>query len=377
MQFLKIRKARKELKSILHHARHIRHMREDIAGPQALAPFQALEESARAARRGTDLQKMTDAGEALLEACTRLAPPRRHVKVRENVEVFFVAIAAAMAIRAYFFQPFKIPTGSMQPTLYGITLQEEPSLPPSNPLFQAANLILFGEKPQPVVRAKASGMIQTITDAGGGERLYAQPNPDETLTIYVGGVPHQIPFKYYQHGLLRMGEPIRAGEPLTRPALRKSGDYILVNRMKYNFVRPERGDIVVFDTRALTHPSVRKDAYYIKRLTGLPGETITLEPPFVRADGAVPDDPRFDKIFRGAPYEGYQFASFQAEPRPVLGDRADRLTLAADEYLFFGDNTNHSLDSRYFGAVKNRYVMGPAFFVCWPLDRAGPPEIPH
>jgi len=45
--------------------------------------------------------------------------------------------------------------------------------------------------------------------------------------------------------------------------------------------------------------------------------------------------------------------------------------------LFFGDNTAQSLDGRYFGAVNQKRILGPAFFVCWPIDRAGFAETPH
>ncbi len=385
----RVRKARKELKDVLHHAKHIRHMHEDIADPKALEQLRAIEKAAREARGGAAFAKgsggpggdrvdlMETAGAALIKACEKVAPPRRHPKTRENVEVLFVAIAAAMAIHAYFFQPFRIPTGSMQPTLYGITLQENSALPPTNPLFRAVNLIFFGEKQEPVVKAKASGYIQTAFDKDGHRKLYAQPNPDETVTIYIGGIPHRVPFKFLQKNLLRIGEKIRVGEPVARSSVRKSGDYILVNRIKYNFVRPKRGDIAVFDTRALTHPTVRKDSYYIKRMVGLPGETISVDPKYLLVNGGKPNDPRFDKIFNNENYNGYQFGNPLAVPTPLLSQSGDSITLENDEYLFFGDNTGRSLDGRFFGGVKRKYIKGPAFFVCWPLDRAGFAETSH
>jgi signal peptidase I len=121
MNFLKTRKARKELKEVLHYARHIRHMHEDIADPKALEQLRTGEQVARAVRKSGAGELMETAGEAVIEACEKVAPPKKHAKICENVEVLFVAVAAAMAIRAYFFQPFKIPTGSMQP-LYTVSL---------------------------------------------------------------------------------------------------------------------------------------------------------------------------------------------------------------------------------------------------------------
>ena len=382
MNFFKLRKERKDLKDIVHYARHVRHMHEDIADPQVLAQLRTLEESARAARRAGDADTMQTAGDALAQACRKAAPPRRHPKMREHVEVLFVAIAAAMAIRAYFFQPFKIPTGSMQPTLYGITVQAEPAVRANNTPARLAGLILFGERHQ-AVRAKTDGYLRMVRDLNGLSRLDLQTDTGRaSYIIYVNDVPHKIPAALLMENRERirslMGKPIRQGDLLAgEDGAVKSGDYILVNRFIYNFIRPKRGDIAVFDTRALTHPSVRKDAYYIKRLVGLPGETISLQPPYLQVNGQKPADPRFDKIFRDPRYSGYQFTGPQPGQTALLTQPGDSIELEDDEYLFFGDNTNSSLDGRYFGGVKQKYIMGPAFFVCWPLDRAGPPEIPH
>jgi signal peptidase I len=372
MKFFKTRKARKELKEILHYARHVRHMHEDIADPKRLEELRAGEQAARVASKNGAGELMETAGAAVMKICEKVAPPKKHAKIRENVEVLFVAVAAAMAIRAYFFQPFKIPTGSMQPTLYGITIQQEPTIKSDNPLAKIANLVLFGERYK-IVRAKADGRIRTQMGADGLPKLYGQINSDETSTLYIGDVPHRIPNKLIP--FCRFGENLKAGDPLVQGVL-KSGDYILVNRIKYNFIRPKRGDIAVFDTRELTHPQVRKDAYYIKRMVGLPGETIAVTPPWLLVNGEQPADPRFDKIFNDANYKGYRFAH-PTTPRPLIAKSGDSITTADDQYLFFGDNTESSLDGRYFGAVNRRQILGPAFFVCWPLDRAGLAEIHH
>lgn len=261
----------------------------------------------------------------------------------------------------------------MQPTLYGITEKETATLDSKNPLATVVNMVFFGER-HLEVRAKADGHIRTTLGYDGTEKLYYQPNPDDTITIYIGGVAHKIPIKLVQY--CRFGEEIRAGESIVQRVV-KSGDYILVNRLKYNFIRPKRGDITVFDTRDLTHPQVRNNAYYIKRMVGLPGETISVAPPHLLVNGENATDPRFAKIFTNQDYSGYQFGSSDSRPLPLIGKPGDSIVLAKDEYLFFGDNTNQSLDGRYFGAVKRKRILGPAFFVCWPLDRAGFAEISH
>ncbi|NOU36026.1 MAG: signal peptidase I [Kiritimatiellaceae bacterium] len=332
------------------------------------------EQVARAARKSGEGELMEVAGTAVIKACENVAPPKKHPKVRENVEVLFVAIAAAMAIRAYFLQPFKIPTGSMQPTLYGITVQAEPAIKANNPLATIANMVLFGEK-HSVVPAKTSGFVRTINN-GTKFDLQATKSQSEAI-FFINNLPHKVPINLWheqeKHFLQSVANRyIKEGEILFDGII-KSGDYILVNRIKYNFVRPKRGDIAVFDTRELTHPQVRKDAYYIKRMVGLPGETISIAPKYLLINGEKPTDPRFDKLFNNPKYNGYQFGGGDAKIRKL----GDSMKLGNDEYLFFGDNTLNSLDGRYFGAVNRRQILGPAFFVCWPFDRAGFADANH
>ncbi|MGE4488571.1 MAG: signal peptidase I [Kiritimatiellales bacterium] len=379
MNFLKTRKSRKELKEILHYAKHVRHMHEDVADPAEIENLKQLEKLAKKARGEGDVAKMEAAGSCLIKAGEKTAPPRKDAKIRENVEVLFVAVAAAMAIRAYFFQPFKIPTGSMQPTLYGITVKAEPAISGNNPVARIANFVLFGER-HTVIRAKTSGYLRMGHYGQYGTRLDLQTNKSRTYAIvFINDVPHKIPMNLWieQSSQFREryeGRYIQKGDVLFDGVL-KSGDYILVNRIKYNFVRPKRGDIAVFDTRKLTHPQVRKDSYYIKRMVGLPGETISLNPPYLLVNGKKPADPRFNKIFSHSNYNGYVYGD--ASISALIAGPGNSISLADDQYLFFGDNTLNSLDGRYFGPVNQQQIMGPAFFVCWPLDRAGFAELDH
>lgn len=389
MNFFKTRQTRKELKETLHYARHIRHMHEDIADPALLARLKTAETAGKIARKGSDIAVMESAGNMLGTICEQIAPPRPQHKIRENVEVLFVAIAAAMAIRAYFFQPFKIPTGSMQPTLYGITVREvkqgeSDALPVRIAKFfwrgevflehdtifdRATRLVTVGK--QYSETATASGYIRMQKTAAGQIIPDYRDNFDggKTMTIYIGDTPQIISQATARY--CRYGEYIHKGESILR-GVAKAGDYILVNRMKYNFFPPKRGDIVVFDAK-----DVARDAYYIKRMVGLPGETISVAPPYLLINGKKPDDPRFDKLFHNDEYSGYVYGRYGAQIDPLIAQKGDSIKLADDEYLFFGDNSQNSLDGRYFGGVKRDRILGNAFFVGLPLDRAGRVETVH
>jgi len=71
-------------------------------------------------RPGVTKEELNEAAVKLTEACEKSVPSYKSSMLKENLEVIFVAVVIAMGIRAYFVQPFKIPTGSMQPTLNGI-----------------------------------------------------------------------------------------------------------------------------------------------------------------------------------------------------------------------------------------------------------------
>lgn len=354
--FLKKRKLRKQIKETLHMARHARNMREDIADPKDMAVLASAEENVREIRR-TGSEDAYQALGRLEKAANKVYPTKNNSGMRENVEVVIVALAAAMAIRAFFFQPFKIPTGSMQPTLNGILVKAQDGVTflDYQPLKFFKWLATGASYKE--FRAKVSGPIGQPRQMG------------DFIVMEIGGVSHKIPV-YMQEALSGKIEPYyNKGQTIVSGSV-IAGDHILVNKMKYNFVRPHRGDIAVFDTRNIVHPEVRPDTFYIKRMVGLPGEKIQIQKGRIVADGhIVSDPPIFEKIATDTNYVGHVPARHTSanSPRPKLLKETDAIQLADDQYLMLGDNTHNSADGRYFGAVGQDDFEGPAFFVYWPF----------
>ena len=133
------------------------------------------------------------------------------------------------------------------------------------------------------------------------------------------------------------------------PVLR-NGDVVLVNRIVYNATTPKRGDVIVFKPKGNEN-----DHYYIKRIVGLPGETIEIIENRVYIDGE-----RLE--------EDYETTNIDD-----VGVVDEKLKLAGDEYFVLGDNREQSEDSRDadVGNVKREYIYGKAWFVISPGEHFG------
>ena len=341
---LRKRKLRKQLKEYLHAARHARHMREDIAPPKDIAALREAEAVVREIRR-TGEGNVDQAVEQLSALADRVYPAANNSGIRENVEVVIVALAAAMAIRAFFVEPFKIPTGSMQPTLNGIKTEEQvgAGFLDHQPL-KLVKWFVTGESYKEV-RAKESG------------QLVADGETDDHVYLRIGKASFKVSKLKYNCADLQVGRFYEKGEIiLSNKAI--AGDHILVNKMKYNFMRPERGDISVFDTRHLE--GVREGSFYIKRMVGLAGEKIQIQNGRIVADGAIVHEPAmFETIATDPAYKGHANTARLAT--------ADDFIQLQDEYLMMGDNTYNSMDGRFFGGVPREDFRGPAVFVYWPF----------
>ena len=361
MNFLERRRCRKEAKALIHHALHLENMRGDLLGVAVVARIKAAAVALSDALKSRDVAVLPDRMAALttcLENATAKHPLRGGA-FRENFEVAVVAVVVAMGLRTYFIQPFKIPTGSMQPTLYGITseMSESPSLLDRFP-FKIVKFAVTGDR-YSVRRATADGRL--------GQALMSPTDPSVVL-FQIGGKRHKIPKDALSDGNgYEFGNPrfhpsreVRKGEILWA-GVRHSGDHLFVNKVIWNFRKPRRDEVMVFKTDGI--PGLVQGTHYIKRMCGLPGEKVSINPPHLVVDNQpVAGFRGIDRVTSAADgYNGYQLAQ-------DLGTVQDSKSLGLDEYYALGDNTRNSADSRFFGTVPARNLVGPAVLVYWPIS---------
>ncbi len=131
------------------------------------------------------------------------------------------------------------------------------------------------------------------------------------------------------------------------------GDRLWADKLTYRFSDPQRFDIIIFP------PQYDPDSKYIKRIIGLPGETVSIdEEGNIYINGEILEEDYGKEVIR-------------AENRGSL--TSGEITLGEDEYFVLGDNRNESLDSRYeiVGTVKRSDIFGKAVFRIWPLSGFG------
>lgn len=128
-------------------------------------------------------------------------------------------------------------------------------------------------------------------------------------------------------------------------------EYLIIDEISYRFGKPTRGNVVVF-----RYPFDHSQ-YFIKRIIGLPGETIKIK------EGEIYIYNQ-DQLEGAALNENYLLPAMK-----TLGDV--EVVLKQDEYYVLGDNRTASLDSRAFGVVKRQDIIGRTLLRGWPLDRVG------
>ncbi len=165
-------------------------------------------------------------------------------------------------------------------------------------------------------------------------------------------------------------QPYRVDGPSMQPGLH-TGDLVLVNLLTYDFGSPQRGDVIVFhppcdpnvpvppelgSEPGICDPTLRyvTNYSYVKRVIGIPGDTISVTATAIYVDGKKLDEPYIASLANG-----------QAENPVVIPS----LKLGPDEYFVLGDNRLNSTDSRLFpGPVTRNMIIGKAEVLVFPLD---------
>ncbi len=129
----------------------------------------------------------------------------------------------------------------------------------------------------------------------------------------------------------------------------QDGDNLIVDKISYRFRDPKRFEIIVFPYR------YAENTYYIKRIIGLPGETVQIIDGYVYIDGELLEE------------------SYGLEVMNNAGNAATPIELGEDEYFVLGDNRNHSADSREsgVGVLHRDELIGRAWIRIWPLKSMG------
>ena len=133
------------------------------------------------------------------------------------------------------------------------------------------------------------------------------------------------------------------------------GDYLIVDELSYQFRTPERGEVIVF--KYPQNPSQR----YIKRIVGLPNETIKIQ------EGKV-------FIYQDGPPQPLDELDYLTQFVSTPGD--SQMTLDKNEYFVLGDNRSLSADSRRWGALPEENMIGRVFLRAWPFTALAKIEIP-
>ena len=358
----------------------------------------------------------------------------------ENVDFFLVAAIVILGMRAYFVQPFKIPTNSMWPTYYGMTHELDAPGKGTNlvrkawrtltlgawhyqvnapqdgelllPVFEDGQLA-FTQKPgrsffimpsidrefrfgvgdqEAVLTVPGPGtgtedfrydrvldeMLTKQSDVGKFSRAYtqlrrAQADPavkqSEMEYLFRGQRSQKHVYWLPTGRMVKQGEPILSFDILT-------GDMLFVDRITYNFFPPKVGQGFVFHTRQIEKIGV--DQYYVKRLVGLPGDTMEVRRPIPNVtDGESTKIRASDgQLFRnGAPITGADAFTKNANKEGLypgytasgLLDFGEILKVPENKYFAMGDNSPNSSDGRVWGFVPDKEVVGRPLFIYYPI----------
>lgn len=403
-----MKKLRKQAKELLHAASKVYHYRRDVISE---ARLQELEKSvgeieamlSDKSAESAPFQAAMDRLDALLRKIGGKIYPKTFWS--DNLEVVLVAAILVIGVRTFFFQPFIIPTNSMYPTYSGMnTAVYAADAESPNTVQKVFNKLTLGAKHKSLI-AENSGPVSLVllknpeTGKVGVQRpvpyrkYFVLPSKRAEYVFSVGGTLQsiQVPAEFDMLSAIRQFFPdanlamavpsqesptgqalplnheVQAGDPLMRFDI-TLGDALFVDRISYHFRRPKAGDPFVFRTNEIREELGKltgdyTDKYYIKRIGGVGGETLEIKDSTLYADGEPRDE--VEAFGRNAVKEG----EYGGYINHTLLSEGRTLEIPDDKFVALGDNSANSLDSRYWGFVPERSVIGKAIFIYYPFTK--------
>ncbi len=177
----------------------------------------------------------------------------------------------------------------------------------------------------------------------------------EAVKIVVLSLIIVLPVRYF------LGQPfVVSGASMDNTF--QNGNYLIVDELSYRFQSPERGDVIIFKVPqaglAIQHADESATVYYIKRIVGLPGETVEINGDEVKITNAghpkgfVLDEP---------------YIYINTSVPSIFSDIKEKKVLGPDEYFVMGDNRHNSSDSRLWGTLPKANIKGRALFRLFPF----------
>lgn len=341
---------------------------------------------------GSSEEELQAAIESVEQATNACIKPYPNATLRDIFEVALVTVAIALATRTFLIQPMKIPTSSMQPTLYGVTGTNLKNIPDAQiPGFfgRFVDKWFYGISYHHLV-AECNGILNAIEPPQNvlpfvkkqryliGNKWHTMWFPPTTLPAYGSTVNYQAAL----YSGLKIGDAFKAGEDVIKLKV-KTGDHLFVNRLLYNFRKPKLGEIIIFETSGIE--GLQQDTFYIKRLVGNENDTISIGDDHhlvingKRVDASTPN---FEIIYGfdpKAPYiPDHYFGHVNAQTSRENGNNMNMLPEFEDangvfkvppKHVFaMGDNTMNSSDSRAWGDFERSKIIGRSGFIYWPIS---------
>lgn len=383
MNFWKRHRAKKRLAKLRNEIKLCRHNDDDLLSDKQKEDLDSL----LLEMKGTPAEEVDARLEEYASRFRRAVPPYRYQSIRGLLDLLLVVGAVAFGIRALFLQPFRIPTSSMQPTLFGIHYidRETKVNPLLGKLPAPLEWLLFSTR-RAQTQVKSPGELDTNSFRTSGTL-------SDTTSFTIGNTRYQLPGdarKVIEYADLEAGRRYRSGDTLADGFV-SMGDHLFVERWSIYLAPLKRGDVMVFTTDGLTAQGKKlsdlSGFFYIKRLVGLPGDTLRIVNNVLEVKPAGEDQfrpiyeiaPAFEKLYSGkGGYQGHLngMGNLIASPQ-------QEYVVPKDHYFMMGDNSRFSLDSRFFGAVPRKNLVGKAWVAFWPftrrwglIDRVGPVDAP-